>query len=157
MADFKRLGARLNTGNPAAGEQGPKASLGYWKAVGADSAVLSWLYYGLPQPFASKPPRFTWPNSASAFQAAEFVEQTIAKQVAAGNFFAVDPSFAEVIHPLLVDTNGKKPRLCVNMIPTNAYLAAMPFTNETLGKVGEDIFRQDDHLLTADLAQAYYR
>jgi hypothetical protein len=155
-------GEHYNTGNPAAvvetrGQpRSLKSQIGFWKALGADRVVLSWLWYGVPQRFKSKPPRRTWPNSESAFKHAEFVKQAIADQVAVGKFVVVDPSFAEVVHPLQVEDNGKKLRLVMNMIPTNAWLGEAPFRNETLGRVAVDTFMPGDHLLTADLQKAYY-
>jgi hypothetical protein len=160
IARFDSQGAEFNKGNPAAVEAGGQATLksrlGYWKALGADRVVLSWVWYGVPMPFAEPPPREHWANAKSAVQHAEFVDKTIAEQVALGNFVEVAPEFAEVIHPLMVEVNGKKPRMCVNMIPTNSFLAGQPFRQEMLAKVGLDVVRPDSHLLVADLKSAYY-
>jgi hypothetical protein len=160
IARFDSQGAEFNKGNPAAVEAGGQATLksrlGYWKALGADRVALSWVWYGVPMPFAEPPPREHWANAKSAVQHAEFVDKTIAEQVALGNFVEVAPEFAEVIHPLMVEVNGKKPRMCVNMIPTNSFLAGQPFRQEMLAKVGLDVVRPDSHLLVADLKSAYY-
>jgi hypothetical protein len=126
IAKFDSQGAEFNRGNPAAVPEGEQATLrsrlGYWKALGADRVALSWVWYGVPMPFAERPPREHWANAKSAVEHAEFVDKTIAEQVALGNFVEVDPEFAKVIHPLMVEVKGKKPRVCVDMRPSNSYL-----------------------------------
>jgi hypothetical protein len=76
--------------------------------------------------------------------------------VALGNFVEVDPEFAEVIHPLVVEVKGKKPRVCVDMRPSNSHLPGLKFRQEMLAKVGLDVVKPDSHLLVADLKSAYY-
>lgn len=65
---FKR-GLELNHGNPWVNDQRPFSSLrrklGFWKSIGADNSVLSWLAYGFQFRFQRKPYRRFFQNPLS--------------------------------------------------------------------------------------------
>ena len=62
-------GTRYNHGNPWATSarlyDALRSRLGFWKAIGANDSVLSWLAYGVPAPFIREPGYYTFPNAPS--------------------------------------------------------------------------------------------
>jgi len=61
-ARIEKEGAAWNQGNPWAVSEKARdrlrKELGYWKAIGASKAVVSWLGYGLKMRFATEPSHF---------------------------------------------------------------------------------------------------
>jgi hypothetical protein len=162
-----RLGDGFNQGNPTltpfAGKDHRNAlrsQLGYWKAIGADATVLSWVYYGLPHRQFKPAPRGTYKNAASAHKHAEFIDAFLAEQKEKGRIREVPADFPELVMSLQVEeqlkSNGSiKKRPCVSMIPANATLAAMQFTLETTRRHGRDVIAAGDALAVIDLKDAY--
>ena len=60
------LGVELNAGNPWAdvktADSHLRSKLGWWKAIGADRTVLSWIAYGVESRFVTPLPRVAFDN-----------------------------------------------------------------------------------------------
>jgi ribonuclease HI len=168
LARFQDLGEKLNLGNPTIfpttgkdHRNALRSRLGFWKAIGADSTVLSWIYYGLPHRQFKPAQRGTYKNSPSAHKHAEFVTAFISSQIATGRAKEVPADFPELVMSLLVEEQLKsdgsiKKRPCVSMVPANATLADMQFTLETPRRHGRDGIAADDALATIDRKDAYF-
>ena len=167
MALFLDLGEKFNLGNPTLRptvgtdfRNALRSKLGFWKALGADKTVLSYVYYGLPHRQYKRAPRGTYANKPSAHKHAEFVTNWLKSQVEAGRAMEVEADFPELVMGLLVEEQIKssgstKLRPCVCMIPANATLADVSFTLETLSRHGKDVISPGDALITIDLSDAY--
>jgi hypothetical protein len=168
LARLQRLGDQFNQGNPkllpSVGKDHRNAlrsQLGFWKAIGADSTVLSWIYYGFPHRQFKPAPRGTYKNAPSAHKHAEFMDTFIADQLENGRVKEVTLDFPELVMSLMVQeqlkSNGKlKIRPCVSMVPSNATLATMQFTLETTRRHGRDVIAANDALAVIDLTDAYF-
>ena len=82
-------GEKLNEGNPWA--QSDKIydrlrrELGYWKAMGANNSVLSWLGYGVPMRFIREPKHLAFPNHKIGDpEAAAYMAKDMAKHISKG-------------------------------------------------------------------------
>lgn len=155
------LGSKLNSGNPWAHAtertKRLKASLGYWKALGANKTVLSFIAYGIPLRFAKQPERLSFRNHRSAMQHAAWVEKELTENVKAGFCVEVKREQARVISPLQVEPKGKNDlRLCVDSRWVNFHLPTPNVRFETPQKNGPDIIGQGDLLFTVDVKKAYY-
>ena len=159
-ADWQSLGSRLNQGNPWAHSisilDRLRSRLGFWKALGANHCVLSWLAYGLPLRFSSEPPRWIFENHTSFNEHASFASTEIAGHIEDGRFFK--PSERQVAHisPQQVELNKKgKMRRCDDLRNINAYLAHVNVKLEGHSNV-PDIVAPNDMTFTEDLTKAYY-
>ena len=162
MLDLEARGAELNSGNPWAGSPARRdklrARLGYWKSIGCDDKVLSWIAYGNKLTFhdPSEIKNLAFPNPTSARDNAEFVEKECQEALDDGSALLVDYSFARVINPILVDLkkrNGKR-RLCLDLRYPNSQTAAAKFKLATLLKNLPLELRQHDILFTTDMESA---
>lgn len=161
QAMLTELGDKLNQANPwskcTQRSKQLKAALGYWKAIGANKAVLSFIGYGIPLRFALPPGRFAFRNHRSAMQHAEWVQKELAENVRAGFFVEVSREKAIVVNPLQVEPKGKNDlRMCVDSRWVNFHLPTPNVRFETPQKNGPDIIMQGSALFTADVKKAYY-
>ena len=135
---WERLGEKLNQGNPWADSTRPehalKSRMGYWKALGANQAVMSWLGYGLPARFAEEPEHLIFDNHTSCREHAAFVSETIEKNVKKGLFVEVPKSYVAVCNPMLVEVKKGKPRLCNDERFVNSLLPGIAFRMASLGR-----------------------
>ena len=156
------LGISLNKGNPYLDDNQPfsslRKSLGYWKAIGADKSVLSWLAYGYQMKFARHPQRLLFKNSPTTYEYEEFIDQEVETHVRDGSFAEISEKEAWVVNPFIISTNSSgKPRRCDDMRYVNAHLASSFFKMQTLDRDLPNIIRVGDHMITRDLEKAYYK
>ena len=126
MARWQELGQQLNEGNPwsASKERRDRLrqKLGYWKAMGADNTVLSWIAYGVKLEFASEPEHLTFGNHRSYDMHVDFVDKEHQAHLEDGSFIEVRAEDVLVGNPLQVEQNSKgKLRMCVDLRWPNAY------------------------------------
>lgn len=155
------LGRRLNTGNPWSGSTHPRdalrGQLGFWKAIGANSTVLSWLAYGVPLRLVAEPPHYAFCNHASYFEHKSFVDTEIAECLSSQYFLSVPRDFPAVLNPLQVEPKGvDKHRMCTDLRWVNARLPRHTFKMSTLYNSMPSVVRRGHKLFTADLKKAYY-
>ena len=162
MGSMITLGMSLNRNNPwaesTATQDQLRKNLGWWKAIGANNTVLSWLAYGVRLEFGAEPAHYTFRNHPSYEAEKEFVEAEHKQHVADGSFVEVKEEEVRVGNPLQVEVNGKgKRRLCMDMRWVNSHLAHVVFTMETLHRYVGSVVQQGDRLITSDVAKAYYK
>lgn len=162
---LKTLGENFNKSNPWADSTDPahaiKAKLGYWKALGTDPVVLSWLAYGVELTFERTPPATDFVNHPSYFEHLAFVNEQINDMVARGDAVEVNEDECIMIEPLqvLADPAGiKKTKLCTDKRFSNSFQAKAPFTMETLEKDIQMVLDGDTgtKLFVVDLKRAFY-
>jgi hypothetical protein len=102
MSTLEQRGAELNVGNPWADSTDRRdklrARLGYWKSIGCDDKVLSWIAYGKTLSFhdSEEVQNLAFPNPKSARNHAAFVEKECRE---ASRYNEVDyPTIAHGIH-----------------------------------------------------------
>jgi hypothetical protein len=160
---FMLLGQKLNEKNPYKDKTDNnnllRSKIGFWKAIGADSSVISWIAYGLPFRTQTEPESFRFPNHKSYFEHKDFCTNEIVNQVRKGIFRKVPPEFAFIVNPQMVMVQGEnnKERRCDDCRWINACLAYMMFTMETLGKTVPHVIKPGHKLFTIDLEKAYYK
>lgn len=155
------LGAKFNANNAlsdaTACTKQLRANIGYWKAIGANNTVISWIGYGIPLRFAEQPPRLEFRSNASYFDHIDFVEEEMKKHLADGSFRVIPEADARMIHPLQVEPKRDGGlRMCVDSRLVNAYIAKPEFQLETLNRNGADVIGKDNLQFTTDLRKAYY-
>jgi hypothetical protein len=66
---FMKLGSILNGPNPMKDRTDNqsllRSKIGFWKAMGADASVLSWIAYGLPFRTQTEPQSYWFPNHST--------------------------------------------------------------------------------------------
>jgi hypothetical protein len=135
-----------------------RKNLGYWKAMGCSTNVLSWLARGIPLRTQKAPPPYQFPNKPMDDQERAFIREEVKTHLADGSFRVIERAEARVINPIKVvrtATNGKM-RMCIDSRWTNAYLAAPQFNLETLGEDLGEIIQRNDLLVTSDISKACY-
>ena len=176
VTKWQELGSKLNQGNPwdqqtsehVVSQQQQQQlmmrrdrlrnKLGYWKAMGADNTVLSWIAYGIRLEFSSEPAHLIFRNHRSYDEYEEFVEAEHKQHLADGSFVEIREQDVLVGNPLQVEKNSKgKLRMCVDLRWPNSYLAHPVFTMETLNKHLGNVVIQGDKLFTTDIEKAYYQ
>ena len=155
-------GEHLNKGNPwknsTKNYDSLRSKLGFWKAIGANNTVLSWLAYGVPAPFVREPPYYIFPNPTSTQENAEFIQAEITKHIADGRFIVAPKHAVKVAHPIVVDTTKpEKPRRCDDERHINAYLPKIKFKMHSLKEDVPRIVDEGDPMLVRDLSKAYYK
>jgi len=164
-SSVQRLNARalvLNEGNPFASSTAVRdrlrANAGWWKAAGADATVMSWILYGARLPAFERPMALSFENHPTCDEHIEFVDGEIATAVAEGLFVEMEESAARIVNPISVVPNkaGTKLRMCVDARWHNAHLPRVKFAGDGIEKDLEATVQKDDHMLTTDIARAYY-
>ena len=152
--------AELNKGNPFRESQLRRDQLrraaGFWKAIGADNAVISWICYGYEVKCESPPENLSFPNAGSYSSRPHEAKDAIQQDIEEGSFREVHHSFANVINSIQLEPKGEAWRLCHNTQYLNSKTATAHFQLATLKKSLQHILQKDDVLLTIDLEKAYY-
>ena len=162
VARVLQEGERLNLRNPwknsTKNYDSLRSKLGYWKAIGANNSVLSWLAYGVPAPFVREPPYYVFPNPVGTQDNGTFVQKEVNEHLADGRFFVAPPHSVKVAHPIVVDTTKpEKPRRCDDERHINAHIAKIKFKMHSLKEDVPRIVDQGDPMLVRDLSKAYYK
>jgi hypothetical protein len=161
MAIVHSMGASLNAGNPWASSSEPRdqlrAKLGYWKAIGANREVISWIAYGIEMRFEAEPDHIEFKNHPSYHEHLSHVDAEHERHVATGSWRLVPRSYAKIVNPLQVEVNtrGKK-RMCVDMRYPNSFTADCKFKLETLHTHLTQVVEKGDVMFSTDMEQAYY-
>ena len=155
-------GERANEGNPWANSTKRRdklrRQLGYWWAIGADAAILHWIGFGVRLHFELPPERVYFNNHRSYEEHVEHVRKEHATHLETGSFKVVKASEAWVGNPLQVEINAKgKARMCSDDRFINSYIANYSFTQESLQQHVVHTVQRDMHMITTDVAQAYYQ
>ncbi len=87
-----------------------RARLEYWKSIGCDDKVLTWIAYGKTPSFhdPDEVQNLAFPNPKSARAHAAFVEKECQGALDNGSAVRVDYSFARVIDLILVSQKEKR-------------------------------------------------
>ena len=154
-------GSELNKGNPWCFETGPefhlKKNLGFWKAIGADRTVMSWVGYGVDVHFCTPLSRLWFANSKATLAHESFIEKELNAHLEDGLAKVVDGSKVLMVHPMLVvDQNGKL-RLCDDLRFTNGFQASPSFQMQSLEQDIPEIVQPGEVMVTKDLQKAYYK
>jgi hypothetical protein len=155
-SEVARLGGSLNEGNPWREDARPlsalRRQLGFWKIIGADKSVLSWLAYGFQMRFAREPGKMAFRNHPNVRDWEAFVDKEVETHLADGSFTEVKRDEAWVINPFLIAVGASgKPRRCDDMRYVNGFLAGPTFKLQTLDRDVPNVVREGDVLLTRDL------
>ena len=156
------LGVELNEKNPWAdditAESHLRSKLGWWKAIGADRTVLSWIAYGVESRFVTPLPRVAFDNvQVKNPLHEEYIEREQAKLLADGLIREISPGKAHIVHPMLVHEHNGKLRLVDDKRYTNAFEATPTFKMQSLEKDVPKAIQPGYVLLTKDLEKAYYK
>jgi len=154
-------GARLNQGNVWSESKWPadglRKQLGFWKAIGCERVILSWLAYGVPLRFAATPHAWKFANHRSVYEQMEFVRNEIRQHVKDECFRISKSNESRVCNPLQVEPKGSCGwRMCTDMRYVNAYLAHPEFRLENLQRNLPDVVVKGWYLFTTDLRKAYF-
>ena len=154
--------AAWNAGNPWAGSSATRDKLrgaaGWWRAIGADNTILSWILCGARMPAVKPPLPLAFENHPSYDEHVEFVDRELAHAVAEGTFVPIATHDTRIVNPISVEWNKAhtKLRMCVDARWHNAHLPRMRFTLECIETNLADVVRPHDHMLTTDISRAYY-
>ena len=156
------LGQELNIGNPwqddKTAESHLRSKLGWWKAIGADRTVLSWIGYGVESRFVTPLPRVAFDNVPVRNPLHEaFIDREQTRMMAAGLIREIPPREAHIVHPMHVHEHNKKLRLIDDKRYTNAYEATPKFKMQSLEKDVPKVIQPEYVLLTKDLENAYHK
>ena len=161
-ATLSEMGERLNRGNPWVSSDAKtkrlKQSLGFWKAIGANKTVLSFIGYGVPLRFAEEPPRLQFRNYRFCDEYWKSIEKEIASNLKDGYIREVSLDQAKVVNPItMVPKKGTdEMRMCMDARFVNAYLPSPKFKMETLQSNGADVIVRGNAQFTTDIKKAYY-
>lgn len=117
----------MNKQNPWASSTNVRDKLrsraGWWKAIGADNTVLSWILCGARLPLVEHPLPLQFENHTSYEEHTAFVDGEIAQAVAEGSFRQLHEKEAQIVNPISVEPNkaGTKLRMCVDARWHNAH------------------------------------
>jgi len=157
-----KRGRELNKGNPWLGDPRPFSSLrknlGFWKSIGADRTVLSWIAYGVQFRFEKEPRRKFFENPSSVWQYEEFIDKEVNTHLSDGSFVEEKVENVRIINPFLISVNSNgKPRRCDDLRFVNGYLSSPMFKMQSLGGDVPNVVHNGDKLFTRDLEKAYYK
>jgi hypothetical protein len=162
---FMTLGNAFNESNPwknsTSHRQKLLSRLGFWKAIGADKRLLTWIAYGLPLRFQIEPEAVEHPNPKSFNKYSEWAHSEIDKQIALDRYRVVNPDFPFVVHPTDVLARTKpdgslKMRRVDATLWINAHTASHQFKMET-NKCLPSILSRGDYTFIIDLTDCYYQ
>ena len=155
-------GEKFNEGNPWA-DSGKvydrlRRELGYWKAMGANNSVLSWLGYGIPMRFEREPKHLAFPNHRlSDPEATTYMTKDMAKHISTGCFVVAPKGSVKIANPILVIQQDKKWRRCDDCRYGNSFQAQAHFRMAALGRDIPITTKVGDEAITRDLEKAYYK
>ena len=155
-------GERMNKGNPWAGSDKVydqlRARLGFWRAIGANDAVISWLGYGVPMRFHREPPYKVFPNhGCTDDDMVAYVKSDFKENVDTGCFILAPPKSVKVSNPILCIRQGHKCRRCDDCRHCNSYQANPKFKMDSVKRDVPNLVRPGNIEKTEDLKKAYYR
>ena len=115
LDEVTQMGNLLNKDNPWVEDVRPfsalRKGLGFWKAIGADKSVLSWIAYGYQMRFAKPLPRKSFKNAPNTCGYEEFIDKEISTHVSDGSFVEVTQDQTWIVSPFLISVNSNgKPR-----------------------------------------------
>ena len=155
----ERGGETLNKGNPWVTSEKVydrlRAKLGFWKALGANKSVISWLGYGIPMRFQTEPSYKAFKHHRMTEEAKAFVQEDVDKHVASGCFVKAPRKSVKVENPILTIKQGDKWRRCDDCRYTNAYQTNAHFRMASLGNDIPLLTEEGDIGITRDLEKAY--
>ena len=154
-------GSALNENNPWANPSKRRdklrSRLGFWKAIGCDKTVLSWIAYGKKLFFHDEPENLSFRNHSSCADHEDFIREESENSVEDGSFRIVDGSFVRVLNPTqVVPKAGGKLRFVHDTRHPNSKTARPIFCLSTITKDLRFVLRKGDLMFTTDLAKAYY-
>jgi hypothetical protein len=158
---MKRLGKVWNEKNPWKDRMSQqyanrlRSKIGYWKAMGVKTNVLTWLYNGIKTKFVEEPERKKFKNCPSYYKHIEFVHKEVMKHLQEGSFEIIPENEARVINPIHV-VEGRKLRMCVDSRYPNLFTPDVYFRVETAAVAAENLVNKEDHMFSVDLEKAYY-
>ena len=155
-------GQTLNSGNPWLSDPRPfsllRKKLGFWKVLGADRSVLSWISYGFKMRFQSEPQKTFFRNAPNTVEHESFIDDEIRTHVKDGSFVEIPTREAWVVNPFLIATSSSgKPRRCDDMRYVNGFMASPIFKMQTLEKDIPGLVKDNDVMFNKDLEKAYYK
>jgi hypothetical protein len=162
LEDLIERGRLLNEGNPWAKSDKVydrlRRELGYWKAMGANNSVISWLGYGIPIRFIREPKHLAFANHGIHDpDAALFMEKDMAKHIGTGCFVLAPKGSVKIANPVLVIKQDKKWRRCDDCRYGNSFQAQAQFRMASLGRDVPITTKVGDEAITRDLEKAYYK
>lgn len=132
-----------------------KASIEFWRFIGAPKFILDIISDGYKIPFITTPPPVHLKNNGSALEHSDFVNDAILELLQDDRIheLTVPP---EIINPLTVSvqSSGKK-RLILDLRHINLHVFKQKFKCEGLHTI-KDIFSQDYFVFSFDLKSGYH-
>jgi hypothetical protein len=158
---IQKSGEAMNSNNPWSLSTNRRDSLrkrlGFWKAIGCNNLILSFLAYGIPLHMSHEPPRSVYSNHVSYNQHIEFADKEVEKHLKDGSFVEVSEAYVKIVNPLLIEPKGQDDfRMCMDGRYVNMRLAYIQFILESLEHDLPDIVKKFDLLFTADVSKAYF-
>ncbi len=160
---IEQTGRQFNADNPWMHTTDARGALrrqaGYWKAIGADRTILSWIMCGVELRFAEEPLPLKFPNNLSCKKPEHeaFVRREVKDMVEAGAWREATTGEVRVGNPITVEPKaGGKYRMCVDARWTNAHTPKPYFKLETPTQALPEVVKKGDKMITTDLAKAYY-
>ena len=135
-----------------------RGKLGFWKAIGADNTVLSWLAYGKKLKIFEEPEHLSFKNHSSCSDHEDFVREESESCVGDGSFIKIsDGAFVKILNScLVVPKAGGKFRFIHDTRHPNSMTAKPNFCLSTIARDLQFLLRKGDLMFTTDLAKAYY-
>ena len=136
-----------------------RQSAEFWRSFVRSSTVMDWIDNGYRLQWDSNPPEpREMPNSVSATEYEEFVDNALSEMVASGAATRLPQGQRPaVVSPIGVvpKPRSEKMRLIINMRYVNRHLIKKVFKFEGLRDLA-DIIEKDDYMVSFDLASGYY-
>ena len=159
---IQKMGEEFNEGNPWKGStliyDQLRARLGFWRAIGASNAVISWLGYGVPMRFVQEPPYFAFPNhTCDEPEMSAYVAKDMKESIAAGYIIRAPPRSVRVSNPILCIKQGCKCRRCDDCRHCNSYQANSSFRMDSVKRDVPNMVLPGDIQITEELEKAYYK
>ena len=132
-----------------------KASIDYWRFIGAPTFILDIISDGYKIPFITTPPSVHLKNNGSASEHSDFVNDAIL-ELLQDNRIEELTTPPEIINPLAVSvqSSGKK-RLILDLRHINLHVFKQKFKCEGLHTI-RDIFSEDYFVFSFDLKSGYH-
>ena len=134
-----------------------RAKLGYWRAIGASDAVISWLGYGVPIRFVNEPKHIAFKNHRMTKEEEKYVQTDINKHLKSGCFVPAPERSVKISNPILCIAQGTKMRRCDDCRYGNSLQASPKFRMASLKTDIPLVVKPDDIQIVKDLEKAYYK